>query len=163
MDKELINEIDKLIDYLIKNRNIHNLVPETEKEKDAFYYLKGNGFFENSNTKGQYKPSTFAYKLHELGAEKYFKKVRDNEVIEGKIKRKTLFDLNNKHFIRFCYLILGGLITWILNTEKSKRDNAQQENKPNNQGKVIDSMRYFLIQKDLKILSLKKRIDSLTQ
>jgi hypothetical protein len=165
IEEELKTEIYKLINFLINNNIISYTVAETEKERKAFTFLKANGFFENSTSKNQYKPSSLAYKLYELKAEKYFKKLRESEIVEGKIKRKTLFDLNNKYFINFGFLVLGYLFSWFI-TNISESDASEQTTEK--LSKVISEKTDSIIQiqthlneQNIIILSLKNEIDSL--
>jgi hypothetical protein len=165
MKQELFDEIDLLIKELVKNRVISRAGSITELKKNAFSFLERNNIIKPNNKPLQFNQTSKIDEIKNIGIEKYLSNKETNKNIDSAIKQRTLFDLKNKYFINFCFLVFGALFGWFLaNISESNKEKGNTEKL----NKVISKKNDSLIQKQIllkeknKIIhSLKNELDSL--
>jgi len=165
MKPELIKEIDLIIEELIEIGVISNDKCNSELRKEAIRFLKANDLLKKTNKPSQYNPKSEIYEIKKIGIETYLIEKDTYNAIDKKIKKKTLFNLNNKYFINFCFVVLSSFLAWFFTSKSESKTHKQTIEK---QHKVIsektDSLVRFQILlngKNTLILSLKKELDSL--
>ena len=165
MKQELLDEIDLLIKEIVKNRVISSAGNITELKKNAFSFLERNNIIKPNNKPLQFNQTSKIDEIKNIGIEKYLSNKETNKNIDSAIKQRTLFDLKNKYFINFCFLVFGALFGWFLtNISESNKEKGNTEKL----NKVISKKNDSLIQKQIllkeknKIIhSLKNELDSL--
>ena len=165
MKKEIYNEIDLCVSELINRGVISENGGNSKLRTESIRYLKANNFVKPAKSRCQYHPNSEIYDIEKVGIEQYLKNKESDKKIGADIKKKTLFDLNNKHFINFIFLVVGALLGWFLkNTPPKKGEKHNVEILHKVISEKTDSI--STIQTDLKgkntiILSLKNELDSL--
>jgi hypothetical protein len=165
MKKELYNEIDLCVSELINRGVISENFENSDLRKESIRYLKANNFLKPAKSRFQYHPSFEIYDIEKVGIEQFLKNRESDNKTESDIKRKTLFDLNNKYFINFIFLVFGALLGWFLKNTPLKKEEKHTGEKLH---KVISEKNDSLIQiqtdlteKNKRIFSLRKQLDSL--
>jgi|TARA_B110000037_G_C17092420_1_gene494589 hypothetical protein len=154
MKQELLDEIDILIKELEKNRVISSAGNITELKKNAFSFLERNNIIKPNNKPLQFNQTSKIDEIKNIGIEKYLSNKEINKNINSEIKQRTLFDLKNKYFINFCFLVFGALFGWFLtNISESNKEKGNTEKL----NKVISKKNDSLIQKQI-LLKEKNRI-----
>lgn len=165
MDKEDYIEINSLVEILISRGVVSENKMNTEIRNKSIRFLKSKGWIKESNKRYQYNPCSEIYEIHKVGIEKYLFNKQSEKNIESKIKQKTLFDLNNKYLINFCFLVFGSLLGMFIKNNTESKNNAETLKKERKEiFEKNDSITHFqtlLNEKNTLILSLKKEIDSL--
>lgn len=162
MDKEDYIEINSLVEILISQGVVSDNKMNTEIYNKSIRFLKSKEWIKESNKRYQYHPCSEIYDIHKVGIEKYLLNKQSEKNIETKIKQKTLFDLNNKYLINFCFLVFGSLLGMFLKNNTESKNNAETLKKESKEiFKKNDSITHFqtlLNEKNTLILSLKKEI-----
>ena len=146
MKQELLDEIDILIKELVKNRVISSAGNINELKKNAFSFLERNNIIKPNNKPLQFNQTSKIDEIKNIGIEKYLSNKEINKNIKSEIKQRTLFDLKNKYFINFCFLVFGALFGWFLaNISESNKEKGNTEKL----NKVISKKNDSLIQKQI--------------
>ena len=165
MTKELYKEIDLIISDLIKKDFI-----VTNKETSKLYdqgisFLKSNGLIKIERHNNRYVAnSEDIYDINKIGIKQYLENKEFDKKLDSDIKEKTLFDLNNKHFINFIFLVFGAFLGWFLtNISESNKETPNIEKLHKAISEKNDSLiqtQHHLNEKNKIIISLKTEIDS---
>lgn len=113
LTKELILEIDLLIDELIEVGVISENKCNSEIRGNSIRFLKTKGFLKANVKKTQYIPTSEIYEIKKTGIEKYLKEESQVEELDLEIKKLTAINLNlqNKQLKRY---ILYSVISFVL-------------------------------------------------
>ncbi|WP_026978606.1 hypothetical protein [Flavobacterium tegetincola] len=165
MDKEDYKEINSLVEILILEGVVSDNNMNTKICNKSIRFLKSKGWIKEHNKRYQYHPCSEIYDIHKVGIEKYLLNKQAEKDTETKIKQKTLFDLNNKYLINFCFLVFGSILGVFIKNNTESKNNAETLKKERKEiFEKNDSIIHFqtlLNEKNTLILSLKKEIDSL--
>ncbi|CAM4006806.1 hypothetical protein FLSI110296_08845 [Flavobacterium sinopsychrotolerans] len=113
LTKELILEIDLLIDELIEVGVVSENKCNSEIRGNSIRFLKTKGLLISNCKRVQYNPTSEVYEIKKVGIEKYLKEENRVEELDLKIKELTAINLNlqNKQLKRY---ILYSVISFVL-------------------------------------------------
>lgn len=113
LTKELILEIDLLIDELIEVGVISENKCNSEIRGNSIRFLKTKGLLISNGKRVQYNPTSEVYEIKKVGIKKYLKEENRVEELDLKIKELTAINLNlqNKQLKRY---ILYSVISFVL-------------------------------------------------
>jgi hypothetical protein len=112
LEKELISEIDLLIDELSEERVVSENKCNSEIRKKAIQFLKTKGVLKSNGKKAQYNPTDEIYGIKKVGIEMYLKEENRVEELELKIKELTFSNLKlqNKQMKRYILYAVAGFV-----------------------------------------------------
>lgn len=121
LTKELILEIDLLIDELIEVGVISENKCNSEIRGNSIRFLKTKEFLKSNGKMTQYNPTSEIYEIKKIGIEKYLEKESRVEELDLKIKELTAANLNlqNKQLKRY---ILYSVISFVLGAISTNLD-----------------------------------------
>ena len=172
MEKELINEdvlkeINNIIADCFENGVVGNDT-SSEINNKAFRISKALGILVLKT-----KPVTYELTekgiivIQDGGIEEYLKNIRTEKFLDNQIKRLTKRKLDNEIRNNFLFALFGSLLTFFVtkfSESNTQKETLLQQNKL--KFEILDSIsknRKHLHEQNKVILSLEKRIDSLTK
>lgn len=163
MSDELYNEINLLINILLKDKVISSNKGMSKTRQRALRFLKAKNIVVFHQKKSQYQATTEILYVKKIGLKKFLKDL--NYEKKPKIKKNDIFGVKYKYIFYTLFFITGYILSCSVtvisksNSENKEIENLQKEISSNKN--VLYISRDVLIKQNKEIQDLKKEIATL--